>query len=423
MKRLVFIFFLISCYSQIMHGQIYGFSTVDIVKAADMVLDINSFGPAHTVLAMHGLPVNDQATDEFAKQSSKNWYEYRDYIATNAYIYWPEYQTNASDLLMGRLSAYNPNESDIKELYFVLGETYHDKFLNDLPLNGYSEIASETKKDNDFNVSYLETIFQKENHLCITSKSSSSSTMNVSFTRIERIGSAEDKMISEQCERFVWLHSINGARSYSLTDMNVPYEIPAIVDIQFPPENTVVSIPIDVLSKNMEPIDKRLVVNVSSYGNLSIESYNDKEKAFFDWIKQYINVKSTAKVNFPRYGKGFVIGDSFYLTIHETDDIDSCTVSFKVKYKDTDDFVLKNKKHVEANLISIYGNADMLTSIWSSFPREEMSRAMYFIGYTYEIKVHIYRRKVTYTFNNQSVTYSLPFAFSWGKPIKQPSLL
>ena len=53
----------------------------------------------------------------------------------------------------------------------------------------------------------------------------------------------EDKMISEQCLRFVRLHAVDGARPYVLKDLNVPYETPADIEVQFPPENIIVDIP------------------------------------------------------------------------------------------------------------------------------------------------------------------------------------
>jgi hypothetical protein len=130
-------------------------------------------------------------------------------------------------------------------------------------------------------------------------------------------------------------------------------------------------------------------------------------------------VTSTAKVNFPRYGKGFVIGDSFDLFIHESEEFDSCTVSFRIKYKNDDEFIIKNQKDVEEKLTAVYGSSALLNSIWMSFPRKEMARSMYFVGYTYNVKVHVYKRKVTYTFNNKSATYTLPFAYIWSKPYRK----
>ena len=61
----------------------------------------------------------------------------------------------------------------------------------------------------------------------------------------------------------------------------------------------------------------------------------------------------------------------------------------------------------------------MLNSIWMSFPRKDMARSMYFVGYTYMVKVHVYKRKVTYSFNNISATYMLPFVYFWGEPVKK----
>lgn len=418
MKKLL-LSIIVCCCSQFLYGQSSRFSSLEIVKAADMVLDVNDFVKAHTVLAMNGLPVNEKATDEFAKQFSKDWFEYQQYVATNAYIYWPEYQKNPGDMLIGRLTAYSRNESDIKELHLTLGETYRTKFLSDLPMNGYMKIKSENKKDKDFGVSFLETLYQKDNHLCTVKTFATNSNLIILFTHKDRTESAEDKKIAEQCKRFIWLNSIDGVRPYNLTDKNAPYEIPADIDIQFPSENTAVNITTDVLSNNPERVVKSFEVNISSAGGTSIDSYEDKEKAFFNWIKPYINVKSTAKVNFPRYGKGFVVGDSFSLSIHESEELDSCTVSFKVKYKSSDEFIIKNQKEVEAKLTSVYGSPEMLNSIWMSFPKTEMARAMYFIGYTYIVKVHVCRRKVTYEYNDKSATYTLPFAYIWGEPVKK----
>ena len=403
-------------------AQVYGVpinrnDKLEIVKAADMVLDVNVFGTAHSVLVLFGMPVNDKCTEEFAKRFSKNWSEYRNYIATNAYIYWPELERSPKDMLMGRLTSYGSDGSDIKELYFSLGETYRTKFLKDLSLYGYKKIKSENKKDQHYKVNYLETTYQKENHLCVVK--TYGNAFNVSFTRKVRQESAEEKVISEQCKRFIRLHAVDGVRQYDLKDNNVPYEVPAVVDIQFPSENKIVNIPTDVYKDVPERISKRLEVNITSQGNMSIDSYNSKDIAYFKWIKPYIYVKSTAKVNFSRYGKGYVIGDSFDLFIHESEEFDSCTVSFKIKYKNSDEFIVKNQKEIEEKLTSVYGNSDMLNSIWMSFPRKDMARSMYFVGYTYMVKVHVYKRKVTYSFNNISATYMLPFVYFWGEPVKK----
>ena len=75
--------------------------------------------------------------------------------------------------------------------------------------------------------------------------------------------------------------------------------------------------------------------------------------------------------------------------------------------------------NVEENLTAVYGSSALLNSIWMSFPRKEMARSMYFVGYTYNVKVHVYKRKVTYTFNNKSATYTLPFAYIWSKPYRK----
>lgn len=421
MKKLLTLLIVIAfCYMA--NAQVYGVpinhnDRLEIVKAADMVLDVNMFGKARSVLVLYGMPVNDNCTEEFAKRFSKNWSEYRDYIATNAYIYWPELERSPNDMLMGRLTSYGPVESDVKELYFSLGETYRTKFLKDLSQYGYKKIKSENKRDKDFKVGYQETTYQKENHVCIIQTHGNS--FNVSFTRKVRQESAEEKVISEQCKRFIRLHAVDGVRKYDLTDNNVPYEVPAIVDIQFPSENKIVNIPTDVFKDAPERRSQKLEVNISSQGYTSIDSYNGKDKAYFKWIKPYIDVTSTAKVNFPRYGKGFVIGDSFDLFIHESEEFDSCTVSFRIKYKNDDEFIIKNQKDVEEKLTAVYGNSALLNSIWMSFPRKEMARSMYFVGYTYNVKVHVYKRKVTYTFNNKSATYTLPFAYIWSKPYRK----
>ena len=123
------------------------FKSSDIIKASDMVLDANSFSKAHMVLTLCGLPINFDATDEFAKRFSKDYDEYRKYLATNLYIYWPQYQKNPKDLLLGRLSTYGPSENDIKELFFTIGESYGATFVNSLTNFGYMKIKSEMKKD------------------------------------------------------------------------------------------------------------------------------------------------------------------------------------------------------------------------------------------------------------------------------------
>ena len=76
MKKLL-LSIIVCCCSQFLYGQSSRFSSLEIVKAADMVLDVNDFVKAHTVLAMNGLPVNENATDEFAKRFSKDWFEYQ----------------------------------------------------------------------------------------------------------------------------------------------------------------------------------------------------------------------------------------------------------------------------------------------------------------------------------------------------------
>lgn len=425
-KLLILIITIASC--KIAIAQIYGVplnhnDKLEIVEAADMVLDVNTFGMAHSVLILYGMPVNDKCTEEIANRFSKNWKEYQDYIATNAYIYWPELERSPKDFLSGRLTSYGPGSSDIEELYFSLGETYRTKFLKDLSKYGYKKIKSVNKKDKDFKVSYLETTYQKENHLCTIK--TYGNAFNVSFTRKVRQESAEEKTISEQCNRFIRLHAADDVRQYDLDEKDVPYEESAVFDVQFPPEGTVVNISPSVLSDTPEPINTTVKVDVSTYKKIKTDIYKDKDVALFNWIKPYIEVVKTARVNFPRYGKGFLYGSSFKLTIRESEEIDSCTVPLKVKYSYTKRvFELKNEKDVEKQLVSVYGNADMLEEIMDLLPRDKIlnsdnNNSMWSLSYTCFINVHIFKRKVTYTFNNKSATYMLPFAYIWSKPYKK----
>ena len=118
LKKLLVFFILIITSCNAIFAQ---FKSSDIIKASDMVLDLNSFKEAHMVLTVCGLPINFDASDEFARLSSKSNDEYRKYLATNLFIYWPQYQKNPKDLFLGRLSTYGPSENDIKELFFTLG--------------------------------------------------------------------------------------------------------------------------------------------------------------------------------------------------------------------------------------------------------------------------------------------------------------
>ena len=187
-------------------------------------------------------------------------------------------------------------------------------------------------------------------------------------------------------------------------------------------QNKIVDISQNILRDEPEPINIKTEVNISSRGKMSNDSYNDKIKALYNWIKPYIKVESAAKVNFPRYGKGFVIGDSYELTLKESkEEYDSCTVSFIIKHKGSNskpEYIVKNQKDVEAKLISIYGNTDMLSSIWSSFPQRDVKYSTS-PGKTYMMNVHLYKRKITYSFNNKMATYMLPFVYIWGEPVKK----
>lgn len=396
------------------------FKSSDIIKASDMVLDLNSFKNAHMVLTVCGLPINFDASDEFARLFSKSNDEYRKYLATNLFIYWPQYQENPKDLLLGRLSTYDPSENDIKELFFTLGDSFSSTFVNCLTNFGYKKIKSEMKKDKESSLRYQETTFQKDNHLCII-KDFKKSTFHVFFKRKERKESEDDKTISEQCLRFVRLHAVDGAIPYELKDLNVPYENPSDIEIQFPSENTIIDIPNDVLCEKSTPINKKVELTISSRGGKSIDEYNDKVKALFEWISPYIKVNSVARVNFPRYGKGFAIGDSYDMRMRESEEeYDSCSVVFKVKCSgytvNNYQFTIKNQKDVESKLTSVYGNSDMLLPIWESFPRSKMF-GLTNNGKTYMISVHIYKRKITYSIGNNSATYMLPFAYDWKKPV------
>lgn len=426
MKKLLTLLVVCIAFCNISIAQVYGVpinrnDKLEIVEAADMVLDVNKFGIAHSALVLYGLPVNEEATDEFAKRFSKTWDEYRDYVATNAYIYWPELQRSPKDLLVGRLTSFGLGGSDIKELFFTLGETYRSKLLSDLPNCGYKKIKSEKKKDKKYNFQILETTYQKENHLCTIQTYGNHFTAR--FSRKVRQESPEEKTIAEQCERFIRLHAADGARQYDLTEENVPYEEPAVVDIQFPPENTMVDTSPYILSDKI--INKTITVDISSKGKINIDSYDDKIRALFYWIKPFIKVESFAKVNFPRYGKGFIIGGSYDLKIRESEEeYDSCTILIQFKFKGytyaNAQYTLKNQKDVEEKLTSFYGNADLMLPIWESFPRSEIFDYSHVkSGNTYHIKVHIFRRKVTYTFNNKSATYMLPFVYIWGEPVKK----
>ena len=335
MKKLLTLLVVCIAFCNISIAQVYGVpinrnDKLEIVEAADMVLDVNKFGIAHSALVLYGLPVNEEATDEFAKRFSKTWDEYRDYVATNAYIYWPELQRSPKDLLVGRLTSFGLGGSDIKELFFTLGETYRSKLLSDLPNCGYKKIKSEKKKDKKYNFQILETTYQKENHLCTIQTYGNHFTAR--FSRKVRQESPEEKTIAEQCERFIRLHAADGVYQYDLDEKDVPYEENAIFDIQFPADGTVVNISPSILSDNPQPINTTVKVDVSTYKKIKTDIYEDKEVALFNWIKPYIEVKTTARVNFPRYGKGFLFGSSFKLNLRESEEIDSCTVPLKVKY-------------------------------------------------------------------------------------------
>jgi len=396
------------------------FKSSDIIKASDMVLDLNSFNKAHMVLTICGLPINFDASDEFARLFTKNNDEYRQYLATNLFIYWPQYQKNPKNLLLGRLSTYGPSENDIKELFYTLGESYGATFVNSLTNFGYKKIKTEMKKDKERSVNYQETTFQKNNHLCII-RDFKKSTFHVFFKRKERNESEEDKKISEQCIRFVRLHAVDGAIPYKLQNLDVPYEIPADIELQFPPENSMVDMPNYVLCADPIPLNKRVELKISSRGKKSIDEYDNKVKTLFNWINPYIKVNSVAKVNFPRYEKGFYIGESYDLKMIESiEEFDSCTVTFKVKCSGYTwanyQFTIKNQKDVESKLTSVYGNSDMLLPIWESFPKNKMFDLTN-NGKTYMISVHIFKRKITYSIGNKSATYMLPFTYDWKDPV------
>lgn len=417
LKKLLVFFILIITSCNAIFAQ---FKSSDIIKASDMVLDLNSFKEAHMVLTVCGLPINFDASDEFARLSSKSNDEYRKYLATNLFIYWPQYQINPKDLFLGRLSTYGPSENDIKELFFTLGESFGATFVNSLTNFGYKKIKTEMKKDKERSVNYQETTFQKSNHLCII-RDFKKSTFHVFFKRKERQESEEDKMISEQCIRFARLHAVDGAIPYELKDMNVPYEKPADIEIQFPAENSIINIPNDVLCEDPNPLNKKVELTISSRGGKSIDEYDKKVNAYFNWINPYIKVNSVARVNFPRYGKGFAIGDSYDLRLSESvEEYDSCTVTFKVKCSGYTwanyQFTIKNQKDVESKLSSVYGNSDMLLSIWESFPKNKMFDLTN-NGKTYMISVHMYKRKISYTLGNKTATYMLPFIYDWKEPV------
>lgn len=428
MKKLLTLLIACIAFCNISFAQVYGVpinhnDKLEIVKAADMVLDVNAFGTAHSALVLFGLPVNEKATEEFAKRFSKTWNEYREYLATNAFIYWPELERTPKDLLLGRLTSYGPAGSDIKELFFTLGETYRLKLLSDLPKCGYKKIKSEKKNDKKYNGSILETTYQKENHLCIIQTYGNRFT--ASFTRKVREESAEESIISKQCARFIRLHASDGVYKFDLDGNDVPYEEDAIFDILFPQENTVVNIPQSILSDNPTPIKTTVEVYVSTSKNIKTDLYKDKEVALFNWIKPYIEAKKTARVNFPRYGKGFLFGSSFKLSIHESEKMDSCTIPLHVKYSyKKREFTLKNEEDVAKQLVAVYGNVDMLDKIMDLLPRgsiiySDNSNNMLSFSYTCYINVHIFRRAVTYTFYDKSATYMLPFVYTWSKPYKK----
>ena len=119
-----------------------------------------------------------------------------------------------------------------------------------------------------------------------------------------------------------------------------------------------------------------------------------------------------------------MVGDSYDLRICESKEkYDSCTVILKIKRKvgrfDKAELILKNQKEIDGQLKTIYGNNGNMTAdkLWMSCPKERLINATRF-NTTFNVKVRIFRRKVTYGFMNQSATYILPFAFSWGYPMK-----
>ena len=71
---------------------------------------------------------------------------------------------------------------------------------------------------------------------------------------------------------------------------------------------------------------------------------------------------------------------------------------------------------MESKLTSVYGNSDMLLSIWESFPKNKMFDLTN-NGKTYMISVHMYKRKISYTLGNKTATYMLPFIYDWKEPV------
>ena len=58
----------------------------------------------------------------------------------------------------------------------------------------------------------------------------------------------------------------------------------------------------------------------------------------------------------------------------------------------------------------------MIASIWKSFPQESMFNLTK-SGNTYMISVHVFKRKVTYTFEGKSASYMVPFTYDWKNPV------
>ena len=433
--------------------------SLELAKAGDFVLDVNDFNYAKSALEYYNLPIDEKATKadaEFGEIVGKR--EYIEGITTHAILKKQQTTSNKQESIFSGAIDAKPSpllHKTIKRLYFYMGKIHHDKFIQDLISLDYSKVKTENVEI-DFLGVRPQTTYQNGNKVCKIVYIKDDSALIAEFERLKEEMSAEEDSIAHECRFF--LSIVVNKESPLVTDAKNYHS--AEVDVTFPNENTIISVPYDVLegedlelesmhrsgtvmgwemydgvdnSRRM-PVHalKRFVINsdgeldvdlkkipkLSSLANKRLRAQYKMENALAEWLAPNITVSKPATKYFPRFDKECKVNSALVIEIHESkEDIDDCRIHLVVKRKghySNYEYTIKNNKEVLEALNGVYMNEDVLPSLIENLKRKMDKNNV--IGNKFDIDVYIYRHHVKFSYKDRNATYRLPLIFEWGKP-------
>ena len=433
--------------------------SLELAKAGDFVLDVNDFIYAKSALEFYHLPIDDEATEaaaEFGEIVGRR--EYLEGVTTHAILKKQQTTNNKQESLFSGVIDAKPSpllHKTIKRLYFYMGKIHQEKFIQDLVSLGYNKVKTENVEIDLLGVR-PQTTYQNGNKVCKVVYTKDGSALIAEFERSKEIMSKEEEDLAHEC-RFCLSLGVNNESPLVIDADNLQ---PAEVDLTFPNENTIISIPYDVLEgKDLElekmhrsgtimgwelfdgsvierrtpvrtlkqfiiksdgdlDVDLQKIPNLSSLSNKRLRAKFKMENALAEWLAPNITISKPATIYFPRFDKKYRVNSALTFEIHESkEDLDTCRIHLNIKrkgYYGNYEYTIKNIKEIMTTLSKLYKNEDVLSSLIESLKRKMDYNNV--IGNKFDIDVYAYRHNVTFKYKDRNVTYKLPLIFEWGNP-------